>query len=48
MSMWVNKKVKKLLRVWCYEVMTFLETEIKTELKCNVCDDATAEEEYNI
>jgi len=48
MSVWVNKKIKKLLKVWCYEVMIFLRIKIKIKLKCNVCDNITAEEECYI
>ncbi len=48
MSVWVNKKIKKSLRVWCYEVTIFLEIEIKTKLRCNVCNDITAEEKCDI
>ncbi len=28
--------------------MIFLETEIKTELRCNMCDDVTVKEKCNI
>ena len=42
MSVWINKKVKKLLRVQYYEVTTFLRIEAKIKLRCNVYDDATA------
>ncbi len=45
MSVWANKKVKKLLRIWCYEITTSLRTEIKIKLRHNVYDDTTAEEE---
>ncbi len=48
MSVWVNKKIKKLSRIQCCEVTILLEIEIKTKLKCNVCDDATAEEKCYI
>ncbi len=48
MSVWVNKKIKKLLRVWCCEVMTFLRAEIKIKLRCNMCDDITAEKECDM
>ncbi len=48
MSVWVNKKIEKLLRVWCCEVITFLRTEIKTELRCNMYNDVIAEEKCNI
>ena len=48
MSVWANKKVKKLLRVWCYEVMTFLRTETKMKLRCNVCDDTITEEKCDM
>ncbi len=43
MSAWVNKKIEKLLRIWCCEVMIFLRVEIKTKLRHNVYDDAAAE-----
>ncbi len=48
MLMWVNKKIEKLLRVWCYEVIISLKTEVKTELRCNVCDNITVKEECDI
>jgi len=44
----VNKKIKKLLRVQCYEVMTFLEIEMKMKLRHNVYDNATVKEKYNV
>ncbi len=44
MSIWANKRVKKLLRVQYYKVMILLETEIKTELRCNVYDDVIIKE----
>ncbi len=44
MSVWANKRIKKSLRVWCYEVMTSLRAEMKTELRCNVCNDVTVKE----
>ncbi len=43
----MNKRIEKLLRVWCYEVMIFLESEITIELRCNVCNDAIIEERYS-
>ncbi len=45
MSVWVNKRVEKLLRVWCCEVMISLRTETKTELRHNMCDDIIVKEE---
>ncbi len=48
MSVWANKKIKKLLRVQCYEVTTSLKVEVKTELRHNVCDEITVKEKYNI
>ena len=48
MSAWVNKRIEKLLRVWHCEVMIFLRTEIKIELRCNVCNDIIIKEECNI
>jgi len=37
-----------LLRVQCYEVTTFSETETKMKLRCNVHDDVTVKEKCNI
>jgi len=48
MSVWANKKIEKLLRVWCCEVMTFSEIEVKIKLRCNMCDNATAEEKCDV
>ena len=48
MSVWANKRVEKLLRVWCCEVMTFLRAEMKTELRCNVYDDVIVKEECDV
>jgi len=45
MSVWVNKKIKKLLRIQCCEVMTFLRIEMKTELRYNVYNDVIVKEE---
>jgi len=40
--------MKKLLRIWYYEVMISLKAEMKTELRCNVCDETTAEKECDV
>jgi len=48
MSVWVNKRIEKLLKIWCCEVMTFLRAKIKTELRYNVCNDVTVEEECDV
>ncbi len=48
MSVWANKKIKKLLRVQCYEVMTFLRAETKMKLRYNVCDDTITEEKCDV
>ena len=48
MSVWVNKRIKKLLRVWCYEVTTSLRAEMKTELRHNVCNDITVKEKCDV
>ena len=47
-SVWANKRIKNLLRVQCCEVMTSLRVEMKTELRHNMCDNITAEEECDI
>ncbi len=48
MSMWINKKIEKLLRIWCHEVMISLRAEMKTELRCNVCDNVTMKEKCDV
>ncbi len=48
MSAWANKKVKKLLRIWCYEVMILLEAEMKTKLRYNVYNNVTVKEKCNV
>jgi len=48
MLAWANKKVKKSLRVWCYEVMISLRTEMRMKLRCNVYNDIIVKEKCNV